>query len=97
MDRYEEKIKLLSDISGHLNKRDYEDDFNDDTSMMDDIKKIQTNLYKLWLRLLEWECLLEQQQIGQLQVLIDKDIYQTDCNSKNLIEFLRFLNSSIHL
>ena len=77
MDRYEEKIKLLSDISGHL-KRDYEDDFNDDTSMMDDIKKIQTDLYKLWLRLLEWECLLEQQQIGQLQVLIDKDTYHTN-------------------
>lgn len=67
MDTHEEIIKLLSNISDHLNKVDNEDDSGDATSLMDDIKKIQTNLYKLWLRLLEWECLLEQQQLGHLQ------------------------------
>ena len=70
MDTHEEIIKLLSNISDHLNKVDNEDDSGDATSLMDDIKKIQTNLYKLWLRLLEWECLLEQQQLGHLQVMI---------------------------
>ena len=70
MDTHEEIIKLLSNISDHLNKVDNEDDSGDATSLMDDIKKIQTNLYKLWLRLLEWECLLEQQQLGHLQVII---------------------------
>ena len=70
MDTHEEIIKLLSNITDHLNKVDNEDDSGDATSLMDDIKKIQTNLYKLWLRLLEWECLLEQQQLGHLQVMI---------------------------
>ena len=70
MDTHEEIIKLLSNITDHLNKVDNEDDSGDATSLIDDIKKIQTNLYKLWLRLLEWECLLEQQQLGHLQVMI---------------------------
>lgn len=67
MDTHEEIIKLLSNITDHLNKVDNEDDSGDATSLIDDIKKIQTNLYKLWLRLLEWECLLEQQQLGHLK------------------------------
>merc|ERR1719150_3380085 len=66
MDTHEEIIKLLSKISGHTNKSDIEYDIKND-SMMEEIKKIQTNLYKVWLRLLEWECLLEQQQLGHLQ------------------------------
>ena len=73
MDTHEEIIKLLSKISGHINKSDIEYDIKND-SMMEEIKKIQTNLYKVWLRLLEWECLLEQQQLGHLQVLIDNEI-----------------------
>ena len=69
MDLHEEIIKLLNNICIQLNNTQIEDDENrDDTNLMDDIKQIQNILYKLWLRLLEWECLLEQQQLGHLVV-----------------------------
>ena len=71
MDTHEEIIKLLNNICVSLHNADEDDDEDDeDTPPLptDDIKQIQTILYKLWLRLLEWECLLEQQQLGHLQV-----------------------------
>ena len=75
MDTHEEIIKLLNNIcvSLHNAAEDDEDDDDEDDEdtpplPTDDIKQIQTILYKLWLRLLEWECLLEQQQLGHLQV-----------------------------
>jgi len=71
MDTHEEIIKLLNNICDHINNVTIEEDDkdDDDTKLTDDIKQIQTILYKLWLRLLEWECLLEQQQLGHLQQL----------------------------
>ena len=70
MDTHEEIIKLLNNICVSLHNADEDDEDNEDTPPLptDDIKQIQTILYKLWLRLLEWECLLEQQQLGHLQV-----------------------------
>ena len=69
MDMHEEIIKLLNNICIQLNNTQIEDDeMRDDTNLIDDIKQIQNILYKLWLRLLEWECLLEQQQLGHLVV-----------------------------
>ena len=69
MDMHEEIIKLLNNICIQLNNTQIEDDeMRDDTNLIDDIKQIQNILYKLWLRLLEWECLLEQQQLGHIVV-----------------------------
>ena len=72
MDTHEEIIKLLNNICDQINNVTFEEDDEDedDRRLTDDIKQIQTILYKLWLRLLEWECLLEQQQLGHLQVCL---------------------------
>lgn len=69
MDTHEEIIKMLTNICSHIDKATVEEeDTKDDINLTDYIKQIQNILYKLWLRLLEWECLLEQQQLGHLMV-----------------------------
>ena len=71
METHEEIIKLLTNICELVNKDNKKDEEADDESdLLDEVKQVQTILYQLWLRLLEWECLLEQQQQtpGPLQV-----------------------------
>ena len=71
MDHHEETLKLLTNITDFLIKEDWDENTDDrcnDANLIQDIKHLQTLLYKLWLRLLEWECLLEGQQLGHLQV-----------------------------
>ena len=67
METHEEIMKLLNNICDQIhcdyNKEDdvgVEEEFN----LSEEVKQIQTILYQLWLRLLEWECLLEQQLRG---------------------------------
>jgi len=77
MDTHEEIIKMLTNICSHIDKATVEEeDTKDDINLTDYIKQIQNILYKLWLRLLEWECLLEQQQLGhlmQVEILTDNN------------------------
>ena len=71
METHEEIIKLLTNICELVNKDNKKDeDADDESDLLDEVKQVQTILYQLWLRLLEWECLLEQQQQtpGPLQV-----------------------------
>ena len=71
MEHHEETLKLLTNITDFLIKEDWDENADDrcnDANLTQDIKHLQTLLYKLWLRLLEWECLLEGQQLGHLQV-----------------------------
>ena len=71
MDHHEETLKLLTNITDFLISEDCDENADDrcnDANLTQDIKHLQTLLYKLWLRLLEWECLLEGQQLGHLQV-----------------------------
>ena len=73
METHEEIIKLLTNICELVNKDNKKDEEADDESdLLDEVKQVQTILYQLWLRLLEWECLLEQQQQtpGPLQVIL---------------------------
>ena len=63
METHEEIMKLLNNICEQMNKdNNTEDDVGVDLSQ--EVKQLQTILYQLWLRLLEWECLLEQQLRG---------------------------------
>ena len=86
MDTHEEIIKLLNNICDHINNvtvEEEDDKDEDDSKLTDDIKQIQTILYKLWLRLLEWECLLEQQQLGHLQVCLSFPLSNSlECQEK---------------
>ena len=63
METHEEIIKMLTNICELVNKDNNEDGAVDDESnLIEEVKQVQTVLYQLWLRLLEWDCLLEQQQ-----------------------------------
>ena len=67
METHEEIMKLLNNICDQINKdHNKEDDvgLHDEFNLPEEVKQIQTILYQLWLRLLEWECLLEQQIRG---------------------------------
>ena len=67
METHEEIMKLLNNICDQINKdHNKEDDvgLHDEFNLPEEVKQIQTILYQLWLRLLEWECLLEQQLRG---------------------------------
>ena len=60
METHEEIIKMLNNICELVNKDNKKDEEADDESdLLDEVKQVQTILYQLWLRLLEWECLLE--------------------------------------
>ena len=82
METHEEIIKLLTNICELVNKDNKKDeDVDDESDLLDEVKQVQTILYQLWLRLLEWDCLLEQQQQapGPLQVSCEdsRDIAST--------------------
>ena len=67
METHEEIMKLLNNICDQISKdSNVEDDVGADEefNLLEEVKQIQTILYQLWLRLLEWECLLEQQLRG---------------------------------
>ena len=70
METHEEIMKMLNNICEQITRinKDHsgEDDVGDDEefNLTEEVKQIQTILYQLWLRLLEWECLLEQQLRG---------------------------------
>ena len=67
METHEEIMKLLNNICDQMNKdNNTEDDVGvgEEFDLSQEVKQIQTILYQLWLRLLEWECLLEQQLRG---------------------------------
>ena len=67
METHEEIMKLLNNICDQINKDHNEEDdvgLEEELNLLEDVKQIQTILYQLWLRLLEWECLLEQQLRG---------------------------------
>ena len=64
METHEEIMKLLNNICDQISKdSNKEDDVgaDEELNLLEEVKQIQTILYQLWLRLLEWECLLEQQ------------------------------------
>ena len=61
METHEEIMKMLNNICDQINK---DNNTEDDVGLCEEVKQIQTILYQLWLRLLEWECLLEQQLRG---------------------------------
>ena len=60
METHEEIIKMLNNICELVNKDNNKEDVDDEFNLSDEVKPVQTVLYQLWLRLLEWECLLEQ-------------------------------------
>ena len=67
METHEEIMKMLTNICDQINKDKNKEDavgVDDEFNLIEDVKQIQTILYQLWLRLLEWECLLEQQLRG---------------------------------
>ena len=71
METHEEIMKMLNNICeqiSNINKdHSEEEDVGDDDTQLnltEEVKQTQTILYQLWLRLLEWECLLEQQLRG---------------------------------
>ena len=64
METHEEIMKMLNNICDQINKDNKKEDADDEFNLIEDVKQIQTILYQLWLRLLEWECLLEQQLRG---------------------------------
>ena len=60
-------MKLLNNICDQINKDNNKEDdvgVEEEFDLSEEVKQIQTILYQLWLRLLEWECLLEQQLRG---------------------------------
>ena len=62
METHEEIMKMLNNICDQINKDNNTED--EEFNLCEEVKQIQTILYQLWLRLLEWECLLEQQLRG---------------------------------
>ena len=60
METHEEIIKMLNNICELVNKDNNKEDVDDEFNLSEEVKPVQTVLYQLWLRLLEWECLLEQ-------------------------------------
>ena len=67
METHEEIMKLLNNICDQISQdSNKEDDVgaDEELNLLEEVKQIQTILYQLWLRLLEWECLLEQQLRG---------------------------------
>ena len=63
METHEEIMKLLNNICDQYNTED-DVGVGEEFDLSQEVKQIQTILYQLWLRLLEWECLLEQQLRG---------------------------------
>merc|ERR1712110_760121 len=62
METHEEIMKMLNNTCDQINKDNNTED--EEFNLSEEVKQIQTILYQLWLRLLEWECLLEQQLRG---------------------------------
>merc|ERR1712226_118336 len=88
-------MKLLNNICDQMNKdNNTEDDVGvgEEFDLSQEVKQIQTILYQLWLRLLEWECLLEQQLRGPAsldQVEVQSEEEEEEVRDSNDEEMLR--------
>ena len=81
VETHEEILKLLLTVCAELSED--QDQEEEDRIPVETVKQLQTSLYKLWLRTLEWECLLEQQlgHCSEVRQYRTFSVVRTGCNS----------------